>query len=46
VFYPGEIEFLKERERRQQGIDVEDSTWQKLQSLARGYGLAEELGLT
>jgi uncharacterized oxidoreductase len=46
VFYPGEIEFLKERERRQKGIDVEDATWKKLQSLASGYGLAEKLDLT
>jgi LDH2 family malate/lactate/ureidoglycolate dehydrogenase len=46
VFYPGEIEFIRERERRQTGIDVEDTTWKKLQSLAAGYGLANELGLT
>src|SRR3984893_1466683 len=40
VFYPGEIEFLKERERRAAGIDVEDATWQKLKSLAAGAGRA------
>src|SRR5919201_2366448 len=34
VFYPGEPEYLRELERRQSGIEVEDATWQKLQSLA------------
>jgi LDH2 family malate/lactate/ureidoglycolate dehydrogenase len=45
VLYPGEIEHLREQERRQNGIDVEDATWQKLQSLAAGYGLTAELEL-
>jgi LDH2 family malate/lactate/ureidoglycolate dehydrogenase len=45
VFYPGEIEYIKEQERRQAGIDVEDATWRKLQSLATGYGLTAELDL-
>jgi LDH2 family malate/lactate/ureidoglycolate dehydrogenase len=45
VLYPGEIEHLREQERRQQGIDVEDATWRKLQSLAAGYGLTAELEL-
>src|ERR1700716_1307818 len=39
VFYPGEIEYLREQERRASGIDLEAATWQKLQSLAAGYGL-------
>jgi uncharacterized oxidoreductase len=45
VFYPGEIEYVREQERRQSGIEVETATWQKLQSLAKGYGLATELEL-
>src|ERR1700730_1004601 len=45
VLYPGEIEHVREQERRQTGIDVEDATWQKLRSLAAGYGLAAELEL-
>jgi uncharacterized oxidoreductase len=45
VFYPGEIEYLHEQERRQSGIDVENATWQKLQALAAGYGLTTELDL-
>jgi uncharacterized oxidoreductase len=39
VFYPGEIEYLKEQDRRKNGIEVEDATWAKLESLAKGYGL-------
>jgi len=39
VFYPGEVEHLREQERRAQGIDVEDATWQKLEALAVEYGL-------
>jgi uncharacterized oxidoreductase len=38
VFYPGEIEHLKEQDRRRNGIEIEDATWQKLASLAAGYG--------
>ena len=45
VFYPGEIEHLREQERRRDGIDVEDATWNKLRALAEGYGIAAELGL-
>jgi LDH2 family malate/lactate/ureidoglycolate dehydrogenase len=39
VLYPGQIEHLREQERRRDGIDVEDATWRKLQSLADGYGV-------
>jgi len=40
VYYPGEIEYVREQERRANGIDVEDATWQKLQALAAEYGVA------
>jgi len=43
VLYPGEIEYVRERERSASGIDVEDATWRKLRSLAENYGLAAEL---
>jgi uncharacterized oxidoreductase len=46
VFDPGEIEYVREQERQQTGIDVEDATWNKLRALARDYGLAAELELT
>ena len=39
VFYPGEPEYLREQDRRQAGIDVEDATWRKLESLADSYGV-------
>ena len=45
VFYPGEIEHLKQQERSAKGIEVEDATWAKLTELARGYGIAAQLGL-
>jgi LDH2 family malate/lactate/ureidoglycolate dehydrogenase len=45
VFYPGEVEYIVEQERRKSGIDVEDATWNKLLSLAGEYGLATGLGL-
>ena len=45
VYYPGEIEHMREEDRRANGIEVEDATWQKLRELAEGYGIAEKLGL-
>jgi len=45
VFYPGEIEYLRELERRKSGIEVEEATWDKLRALAGEYGLAAELDL-
>ena len=44
VFYPGEIEFRKEKDRRANGVPIEDSTWNKLRDLAEGYGLTGKLG--
>jgi uncharacterized oxidoreductase len=46
VFYPGEIESLRERERRQTGIAVEDATWKKLLALANEHGLAAKLQMS
>jgi uncharacterized oxidoreductase len=45
VLYPGEVEYLRERERRVSGIEIEDATWDRLGALVREYGLAAELGL-
>src|SRR5487761_112495 len=33
VFYPGEVEYLREQERRKNGIEIEDATWEKLRAL-------------
>jgi len=43
--YPGEIEHRREQDRRQNGIEVEDSTWDKIKSLRQDYGLARQLAL-
>ena len=46
VFYPGEVEYIREQQRRRDGIEVEDATWDKLRALAADYRLAAELDLT
>ena len=45
VLYPGEIEHQREQDRRQNGIDVEDTTWNKLRALADQYNLTAALAL-
>ena len=45
VIYPGEIEHIREQQRRRDGISVEDATWDKLKSLATDYKLAADLDL-
>ena len=45
VFYPGEVEHIREQQRRRDGIEIEDATWDKLQALAGDYKLAAELDL-
>jgi uncharacterized oxidoreductase len=45
VFYPGEVEYLREVERRKKGIEIEDATWEKLRTLAGEYKIAKELDL-
>ena len=44
IYYPGEVEFKKEQDRRANGISVEDATWGKLKDLAQQYGLTSKLG--
>ena len=46
VFYPGEVEYIREQQRRISGIEIEDATWDKLRALAGDYKLAAELDLT
>jgi uncharacterized oxidoreductase len=45
VLYPGEIEWRREQERLQKGIEVDDKTWKEMTALAQKYGLAGQLGL-
>jgi LDH2 family malate/lactate/ureidoglycolate dehydrogenase len=40
VMYPGEPEYLREQQRLQSGIDVEDTTWQKLEALAQAANVS------
>jgi LDH2 family malate/lactate/ureidoglycolate dehydrogenase len=39
VYYPGEIEWRTEQERRRNGIPVEDETWAQLTALADTHGV-------
>src|SRR6476620_8072878 len=45
VYYPVEIEGLREQQRLRDGIEVEDATWEKLRALAREYRLDAVLDL-
>lgn len=45
VLYPGEIEWQTERERRENGVMIEDATWKKLGDLAERHGLRDRLRL-
>jgi LDH2 family malate/lactate/ureidoglycolate dehydrogenase len=45
VLYPGEVEHMKEQDRRKNGIEVEDSTWVKLKLLAEEYKVIDQLGM-
>ena len=45
VFYPGEVEHMREQQRRKSGIEIEEATWDKLRALAAEYKLADELDL-
>src|ERR1700754_105583 len=45
VFYPGEVEHIREQKRKIEGIEIEDATWEKLHALAGEYKLAAELDL-
>jgi len=46
VFYPGEVEHLREQQRKADGIEIEDATWERLRQLAADYRLTAELDLT
>jgi LDH2 family malate/lactate/ureidoglycolate dehydrogenase len=45
VFYPGEVEYIREQQRKASGIEIEDATWEKLRALAGDYKLTAELDL-
>jgi LDH2 family malate/lactate/ureidoglycolate dehydrogenase len=41
VLYPGEIEYRMEQQRRQEGIPIEESTWQAMGRVAERFGLRD-----
>ena len=41
VYYPGEIEYLRTQQGLEHGIEVEETTWEKLQALSDRYGLGD-----
>jgi LDH2 family malate/lactate/ureidoglycolate dehydrogenase len=43
VYYPGEVEYLREKDRRANGVPIEDATWKRLQDLAASLGIADKL---
>src|SRR4029078_2698 len=45
VFYPVENKYIRERQRKLSGIEIEDATGEKLRALARDYKLAIQLDL-
>ena len=44
VYYPGELEYLRTQQKLKEGIFIEDTTWERLKSLAEEYGIAATLG--
>jgi len=44
VYYPGEIEYRTELQRRENGIFIEDETWRQISELMQEVGVAEAVG--
>ena len=44
VFYPGEIEYRTEQQRRAEGIYVEDDTWNRITALMQELGVTDTVG--
>ncbi len=44
VLYPGEKEAKNRKERGQNGIEIEDETWNQVMALVQEYGVADKLG--
>ncbi len=44
VLYPGEIEYNTERKRREEGIDVEEETWNQITDLMRELKVLDSVG--
>ncbi len=46
IFYPGELEHLRTQKGLDEGVAVEDATWEKLVGLAKEYGVADQLQMS
>ena len=46
VYYPGELEYRSTQRLLQDGIALEDATWERLRELAAEFGLVEKLGMS
>ena len=44
VLYPGEIEYNTERKRREEGIDIEEETWNQITDLMRELKVLDAVG--
>ena len=44
VMYPGEKEARNRKERGQNGVEIEDETWNQVMALVKEYGVADKLG--
>ena len=43
IYYPGEVEYLKEQDRLKNGIEVDDKTWEAFKKLGEKYGIADRI---
>jgi len=43
IYYPGEVEYLKEQDRKKNGIEVDDKTWALFKELGAKYGIADKI---
>ena len=44
VLYPGEMEWRTEQQRRQEGIYIEEETWEQISALVNAHGLEGAIG--
>jgi LDH2 family malate/lactate/ureidoglycolate dehydrogenase len=44
VLYPGEKEAKSRKKRIQDGVDIEDETWNQVMALVKAYGVDEQIG--
>ena len=45
IYYPGEVEYLRTQINLNEGINVEEKTWAKLEALAAEYGVSWQIDI-